>query len=112
MITGAPPAPPGWTMGNGNSPPDRKSAFTPLTVVIVGSARIWRTCLFCRSCMVAPRFSFALYSMKLSGFEAVTNPIAVLLADPPSVAVEGYCAVVVAARKLVFPPGLKRLMPN
>jgi hypothetical protein len=34
------PLEPGWSMGKGNSPPERKFAVLPLIVVIVGSARI------------------------------------------------------------------------
>src|ERR1035441_10940993 len=81
-ITGALPAPlPGWTMGNGNSPPERNWAFWPLTVVIVGSARICRICLFWRSWMVAPRFNLALYSMKFSGLVVANAPTAPATAD-------------------------------
>ena len=97
------------TTGNGNSPPERKFAFWPLTVVIVGSARIWSTCLLCRSWMVAPRLSFQLYNMKFSGFENSN-----VSWSWPRVAfiVEGNCPVVVWPSQFVFPPGLKRLMPN
>ena len=53
------PVPP-CTTGNGNSPPERKCAGSPLSVVSVGSASTCRICFCSRSCTVNPTLSLEL----------------------------------------------------
>ena len=75
------PVPP-CTTGKGNSPPERKRAGRPLSVVSVGSASTCRICFCSRSFTVSPTFSLELYRKMLSGSLTVSEeplPVAVLL---------------------------------
>ena len=56
VIDDKPPTDP-CTTGNGNSPPARNSAFSPLKAVMFGSARICSMLRDSRSASVAPTFS-------------------------------------------------------
>ena len=56
-----------WTTGKGNSPPERNEAFCPLSVVIVGSARICAICLSCEILQAHPDIQTKIIEEQVKG---------------------------------------------